>query len=84
MAFTVHVHVDEIDQLQARQVSHELLGVPPSLNLTLRCPDHGRLTVSGWPEELRALLLACLDVVDQADPDPTAQPTTPTTPAAVA
>ena len=72
MVFTVHVHADQIDLLQARQVSHELVGLPPSLNLTLRVPEQGRLTVSGWPAELRALLLRCLDVIDKTDPDDTA------------
>ena len=77
MAYAVHVHVADISLLQARQVSHELVGLPPSINLTLRCPDQGRLTVSGWPAELRALLLACLDVIDQTDPDDTtARPAT--------
>ena len=84
MAFTVNVHVDEIDQLQARQVSHDLVGLPPSLDLTLRCPEMGRMTVSGWPDELRALLLACLDVVDRADPDTADQPPAPAAPVAVA
>ena len=39
MAFTINVHVDDIDQLQARQISHDLVGLPPSLDLTLRCPE---------------------------------------------
>ena len=73
MAFAVHVHADQIDLLQVRQVSHELVGLPPSLNLTLRCPGQGRLTISGWAAELRELLLACLDVIDQTDPDATGQ-----------
>ena len=69
MAYAVHVHVDQLDLVQARQVSHELVGLPPSISLTVHCPDEGRLTVSGWPTELRAFLLACLEVIDRTDPD---------------
>jgi hypothetical protein len=69
MSYAVHVHVDQLDLIQARQVSHELVGLPPSINLTVRCPEQGRLTISGWPVELRAFLLACLEVIDQTDPD---------------
>jgi hypothetical protein len=69
MAYAVHVHVDQLDLVQAHQMSHELVGLPPSINLTVRCPYEGRLTVSGWPVELRAFLLACLAVIDCTDPD---------------
>jgi hypothetical protein len=68
MSYAVQVHTEDIRLVQARQVSHELIGLPPSINLTLRCPDDGALTVSGWPEELRELLLVCLELLDATDP----------------